>query len=315
MAAYDRDRRNWGDFALNALLRGVLGVAYLMPYPMRVRAMGWLTARVFGPLTGFEKRARAQLDYIWPELPPARRQAIARGALDNLGRSVIEQYSAPDLITRAATWQPMGDGWPLAEEARMAGRPILFVSGHFGNYQAFRACLNLRGYAMGGLYRPMNNGYVNDHYVQTMRAFGGPAFPRGRRGVADFVRHIKAGGQCAILLDQFFADGIRVDFLGKPAPTALTGAEIALRHDALVVPIFARRKENGLDFDILLDAPIAHDSREAMTQAITDAIAARVRETPEQWLWVHRRWKPGRQLRHFDLDAEETQALRQNLSD
>ncbi len=264
-----------------------------------------------GPITGFRTRAMAQLAYIWPELSATtERRAIADASLDNLGRSVIEQYSAPDLIARAKNGNhPARDG---RQPKRRAGpRPVRI--GAFGNYQAFRSAMNQRGYQMGGLYRPMNNGYVNAHYVETMRAFGGPAFPRGRRGVAQFLRHIKSGGQCAILLDQYFADGVRVDFLGKPAPTALTGAEMALRHDALVVPIFARRRANGLDFDILVDAPIPHDTAEAMTQAISDAISRRICETPDQWLWVHRRWKPERQLRYFDLDADEEEALRRNL--
>lgn len=313
MAAYDQDRRTPADWVVNALFQAVLGAARALPYAQRVALIGWLTRRVLGPITGFRTRAMAQLAYIWPELSATERRAIADASLDNLGRSVIEQYSAPDLIARAKTWEPSGAGWEAAEAARNAGRPILFVSGHFGNYQAFRSAMNQRGYQMGGLYRPMNNGYVNAHYVETMRAFGGPAFPRGRRGVAQFLRHIKSGGQCAILLDQYFADGVRVDFLGKPAPTALTGAEMALRHDALVVPIFARRRANGLDFDILVDAPIPHDTAEAMTQAISDAISRRICETPDQWLWVHRRWKPERQLRYFDLDAEEEEALRRNL--
>ncbi|MBF9052681.1 lauroyl acyltransferase [Rhodobacterales bacterium LSUCC1028] len=313
MAAYDRDRRTPVDWVVNALFQAVLAAARALPYAQRVALIGWLTRRVLAPLAGFRRRAMGHLAYIWPDLPEKRRADIADASLDNLGRSVIEQYSAPDLIARARHWQPHGAGWQAAEAARQAGRPILFVSGHFGNYQAFRSAMNQRGYHMGGLYRPMNNGYVNAHYEDTMRAFGGPAFPRGRRGVAQFLRHIKGGGQCAILLDQYFADGVRVDFLGKPAPTALTGAEMALRHDALVVPIFARRCENGLDFDILVDAPIPHDTAEAMTQAISDAISRRIRETPEQWLWVHRRWKPERQLRYFDLDPEEEEALRRDL--
>ncbi len=304
MAAYDRDRRTPVDWMVNALFQAVLAAARTLPYAQRVVLIGWMTRRFLGPLAGFRGRAMGHLAYIWPDLPEKRRADIADASLDNLGRSVIEQYSAPDLIARAANWQPHGEGWLATEAARKARRPILFVSGHFGNYQAFRSAMNQRGYNMG---------YVNAHYEETMHAFGGPAFARGRRGVAQFVRHIKGGGQCAILLDQYFADGVRVDFLGKPAPTALTGAEIALRHDAMVVPIFARRCENGLDFDILVDAPIPHDTAEVMTRTISDAISRRVHETPEQWLWVHRRWKPERQLRYFNLDVEEEEALRRDL--
>jgi KDO2-lipid IV(A) lauroyltransferase len=231
---------------------------------------------------------------VFPDMSEAERNRITRAVLDNVGRVVMENYATADQMQRARDWQPEGPGWEPAEAARRAGRPILFISGHFGNYQAGRAALNGRGYAMGGLYRPLNNEFLNDHYIATIADVGGGAFTRDRRGLAGFVRHLRSGAQGAILIDQYLFDGRIFEFLGHPAPTSTAAAEMALKYDALLIPIYSTRTETGLDFRIELEAPIPHSDAETMTMALNDSLAARVRASPEQWFWVHNRWKPER---------------------
>lgn len=295
MAVEEKQSRSVGDWLVDRIARIVIAVLLALPHRARVAAMGWIARVVVGPLTGYSRRARANLAYIWPDMPAADRNRIARAVLDNAGRTLIENYATADQLARAETWNVHGPGLAPARHALVANRPILFVSGHFGNYQAARAAMNVRGFALGGLYRPLDNGYFNDHYVRTVEAVGGPAFARGRRGLANFMRYVKGGGHGALLIDQYYGDGAVVDFLGKPAPTALSVGEIALKYDALVIPIYARRLENGVDFDVLLEAPVPHSDPVTMTQALMDSLGDQVRERPGQWFWVHRRWKPERQ--------------------
>lgn len=308
-----KPRRLWLDWTVDRAARGLLWLAFRLPYETRVPMMG----RVFrglGGAIGYRARAEEQLAYIHPDMPAAERHRIARAVLDNFGRVLIENYSTADQLRWAQRWVPQGPGWPACEAARQAGRPILFVSGHFGNYQAARAAMNVRGYEMGGLYRLMNNPYANAHYVASVEGVGGKAFARDRRGLAGFVKVLREGGQGAMLIDQYFAAGTRLDFLGKPAPTALSAGEMALKYDALLVPIYAERAANGLDFDVTLEAPIPHSDPRTMTQALNDSLAARVRARPEQWFWVHRRWKPLRQARYFPADDAD-EAQRETLPD
>lgn len=280
----------WLDWTVDRTVRALLWIAMRLPYAQRVRMMGGVM-RAVGAVNGYRTRAEENLALIFPDMPAPRRREIARAVLDNFGRCAIENYSPADQLAHAASWQPHGPGFAACEEARTAQRPILFVSGHFGNYQAVRAALNLRGYAVGGLWRPFNNPYSNDHYVSSIEGVGGTAFARDRRGLAAFVRHLRDGGQGALLIDQHFHNGTPLDFLGQPARTALSAAELALKYDALLVPVYAERLENGLDFDVYLEAPLPHTDPVTMMQALNDSLAARVRAHPEQWLWVHRRWK------------------------
>jgi len=297
-------QHTWSHWLSDRAARSLIWLALRLPYKRRVALMG----RVFrgiGGLNGFRRRAEDQLSYIFPEMEDETRQRIARRVLDNFGRTLIENYSTADQLEWAHRWQPEGPGWEACEQARAEGKGILFVSGHFGNYQAARAAMNVRGYQMGGLYRLMNNPYFNEHYVASVEGVGGPAFPRDRRGLAGFVKSLRDGGQNAMLIDQFFRDGELLDFLGQPAPTALSAGEIALKYGTLLVPIYAERLENGIDFKVTVEAPVPHTDALQMTQALNDSLSARVRARPAQWFWVHRRWKPDRVAQRLAREARQ----------
>lgn len=279
------------DYLANIVLRGVIGLALALPYSLRIPFVGWLTRAMIAPLAGYRRRARNNLAMIMPDLPEADRNRIADEACDNAGRTLIENYSSRQLMARMAGKPIVGDGLAVLEAARAAGRPAILVSGHFGNYEAARAALVARGYKIGGLYRPMANAFFNEHYVKTMEAFGGPVFPQGPRGTAGFVRHLKAGGQLVLLFDQFVIEAAPMDFMGKPAHTATSAAELSLRYKADLIPFYATRDPNGLDFAIELEAPIPPSDPVTMTMALNRSLEARIRAHPGQWFWIHRRWK------------------------
>jgi len=180
------------------------------------------------------------------------------------------------------------------QEARASGKPVLFVTGHFGNFEAPRAALVAKGYQIGGLYRPMSNPYFNTHYAENMHRLSGPVFEQGRRGTMGLLRHMKNGGMGVLLFDIYDARGIPITFMGKPAPTATSAAEIALKTGALLIPMFGVRRQDDLLFDIILQTPVAHGTALEMTMEMTKRLEAMVEEYPEQWFWIHRRWKPER---------------------
>jgi KDO2-lipid IV(A) lauroyltransferase len=280
-----------GDFLLNLVLRSIIGLALLLPYTWRVPAMGWLLRRVIGRVAGYRARAVDNLAMIWPEMPEGRRQAVADQALDNVGRALIENYSATPFKARMARLLPQGPGLQALRDAHAAGQPVLLLTAHYGNYEAARACLLGQGLQVGALYRPMSNRYFNAHYIETLDSMGGPNLPKGRSGLAGFLRHLRGGGIMALFFDLHAADGVPIRFLGKPARTALSAADLALRYDAPMIPIYATRRSNGLDFDVVVEAPISRGTPLEMTEAVTRSLEARILATPGQWFWIHRRWK------------------------
>jgi len=286
-----RFSRRAGHYLTNAFIVGLIRLALVLPYKARIAFVGWVVQHVIGPVAGYRARALDNLSMIWPQMSQERRAEIASRCLNNVGRSFIENYSARDFPKRMAKNTPTGAGVAALEKAAEQGKPVILVTGHYGNYEAMRACLVARGYDIGGLYRNMKNPYFNAHYVQTMEAFGGPVFPQGRRGTAGFVRHLKDGGQLVLLFDQHVFGAPALDFLGQPANTALSAAELALRYDALLIPFYGIRQADGVSFDTVLEAPVPHSDAVTMTQALNDSLTARVKADPEQWFWVHRRWR------------------------
>ncbi len=283
-----RDLKN---FLANIVIMGLLRLALSLPYRTRVRFMGWLIEKVIGPLAGYRRRARNQMATIWPDMPEKERDRIALGCLNNAGRATIENFSSAEFLERMRQVSPTGPGVAALRQASDEGRPVVLVTGHFGNYEATRAALVAQGFDIGGLYRNMKNPYFNAHYVKTMEAFGGPVFPQGRKGTSGFVRHLRAGGQLVLLFDQHVDGAPVLDFLGQPAHTAVSAAELALRYDSLLIPFYSIRQPDGLSFECVLEAPVPHSDPQTMTQAINDSLAEQIRAHPEQWYWVHKRWR------------------------
>jgi KDO2-lipid IV(A) lauroyltransferase len=152
-----------------------------------------------------------------------------------------------------------------------------------------------RGYQIGGLIRPMSNPFFNVHYTQNMHDICEPVFEQGRRGTMGLIKHIRDGGMAVLLFDLYDSAGVPIDFLGKPAPTVTSVADIALKTGALVVPFFGIRHADRYGFDAIFEEPIAHGDPLDMMKEATRRLEARIIADPGQWMWLHRRWKPKRQ--------------------
>lgn len=293
----DKIDGSWPDWLTDRGLRGVIWVMLRIPLRLRLWLMGRFVARVIAPLTGYRERAVENLTHVWPDMPASEKRKIADGVADNAGRTMIENYDVIGLRDRMRGATLSGDGLSAVAAARAEGRPVLFVTGHFGNFEAPRAALVAQGYEIGGLYRPMSNPFFNAHYAQNMHRLSGPVFEQGRRGTMGLLRHIKDGGMGVLLFDVYDSAGTPIDFMGRPAPTLTSAADIALRTGALMVPFFGLRLPDGQSFEAIFEAPIPHGDPVAMMREATARLEARIRENPEQWFWIHRRWKPRRQRR------------------
>lgn len=278
-------------------LRGFVGALNLLPVRARLNLAGWLGRRVLAPALGWRDRVTANLDHVWPDLAPADKARIADGAIDNLARALIENYDPAEMRARATKYPVTGPGLTVLEQAQAEGRPVMLISGHYGSPICARSALVARGFQVAGFLRPMSNPLSNARYVQNYRDVAEPVFEQGRRGTIGLVRHLRDGGICAMAFDVFEGDGAPIDFLGKPAPTALAPAEIALKTGAVFLPYFGIRRADGYGFDAIVEDPIPHGTALEMMTKVTRRLEARITEDPGQWLWTHRRWKPKRQKR------------------
>lgn len=262
-----------------------------LPLARRIRLAGWFGRVVLGRVLGGWKRVARGVRRIRPDLPESEVERIARAVPGNLARLIIEVLSARDMAPLLAGAPIEGPGLRALEEAHRQGRPALLVSGHFGNYDAVRLALLARGLGVGGFYKEFSTPAANQLYLDAVSDSGQPVFANTFRGQKELLRFLRKGGMIGILIDLDRENGVMLDFMGQPTRTVLSVAEMALRHNALLVPAYGIRTDTAPGFRIVIEAPVPPGDPAVMTQALNDSFAARVRAHPEQWVWWHNRHK------------------------
>ncbi|MEZ5750704.1 MAG: lysophospholipid acyltransferase family protein [Paracoccaceae bacterium] len=277
----------------------------LLPFGARVAVAGGLGSLI-GRITGIGRKVERAVRHFRPDLPDAEVRLIARAVPGNLARMTIEILSPADLAPRAAELPLEGPGAAQLEALKSDGRPAILVSAHFGNYDAWRLGLIGRGYRIGGYFKELGSAALNRRYVEAVSASGQPMFPDTNEGLRALVRFLRSGGMLGILMDLDRPHGVLLDFLGQPTRTVLSMAQMSLRYEAPLVPIYAIRTRGAPGFRLWVDTPIAPDTPEAMTQALNDSFAAQVRAHPEQWVWWHNRRKKSHPVPAATLASDTT---------
>jgi Kdo2-lipid IVA lauroyltransferase/acyltransferase len=239
------------------------------------------------------------LTIAFPQMPARERRRIVRNEFVSLGRQLAEVCLFPRYTRENISQIVVYAGFENFERAYARGKGVLFLTGHLGAWELSAFAHSLHGHPLSIVMRSLDNPYV-DGLLQRYRTM------HGNRTVDkdDFVRGLlsamRAGETVGILMDTNMTppQGVFVDFFGVPACTASGLARIALRTDAAVVPGFtvwdAKLRKYILRFDPAVELIRTGDNEADIvgnTAKFTRVIEDVIRQYPDQWLWVHRRWK------------------------
>jgi KDO2-lipid IV(A) lauroyltransferase len=250
-------------------------------------SIGWVLSR---------RDRRRTLDHLalaFPAMPEPERLRLGRNCFRHHGTSLGECFHLfrrdCDFVRSVVEVR----GWEEVERARQAERPILILTGHCGNWELLAAAINCRGLGMAVVARPLDEPDQQQLLAGLRERFGTPTIERGSEGAArQLLGTLRRGGALGMLIDQDTkVDGVWVPFFGRPAFTPVGAAKIALRQNTAVIPTFIERLPDGrhlATFHPPLDLP--DDPTEA-TALMTAKIEEQVRRRPEQWVWMHRRWR------------------------
>jgi Kdo2-lipid IVA lauroyltransferase/acyltransferase len=283
----------------------VVGMVVLMLVrslgPDRASDLGAWAAPRLGRHFKANRIGYANLKAAFPEKSEKEIQAILAGVWENLGRTACEYACMDDLwdfdITRPSQGRVVTDDVPLYERLRDDGKPAIFFAAHLANWEMPAVAAAAHGLDMTALYRMPNNRFVARAIQKIRGRTMGKMVASGGAGVLQLARELERGNHVGMLIDQHLHRGVDVTFLGRPAKANPTAAKLARQfdcpvHGARVVRLPGNRFRLEATEEIVLprDAEGRIDVKASM-QVMTDVVEGWVREHPEQWLWLHRRWR------------------------
>ncbi len=276
-------------------------------------AFGGFMGREIFSRTSLTGRARENLRAAFPEMTDTDIEFIIRDMWDNLGR-VVAEYAHLDKVSVKGPHPRIGiEGFEHVDAAYASGRSVIFVSGHFANWEVLPFAATQSGVDGGAVYRPINNPFV-DRWIVGQRAKNGPKdqIAKGASGTRRIFTLLRARKAIFLLVDQKTNEGLPVPFFGRDAMTTPVPAALALKLDAVILPV-SNERLGGAYFRVTVHEPVAiakssdyHRDVLAATARINTVIETCVRAKPSQWLWIHRRWpKSGERPRtRRGLDAQ-----------
>jgi KDO2-lipid IV(A) lauroyltransferase len=239
------------------------------------------------------------LELAFPEKSNSERRRILRAEFTSLGRQLAEVCHFPKYTKENVREVVAFEGFENYERAKARGKGVLLFAGHFGGWELSSFVLSLHGHWMHVIMRGMDNEYLN-HMLLRLRTMHGNKAVDKDEFLRGLLAAMKAREVVGMLIDtnMVAGQGIFVDFFGIPASTASGMARIALRTDAAVVPTFTIWDEKLGKYRLRFDPAVelirtgaGEADIQANTQQFTKIVEDYVRRHPEQWLWVHRRWK------------------------
>ena len=286
------------------LLAASLGLWLLVPFGWLLAhlpsAVGLAAGRRLGDLLwwALPRRRAVALDNLQRvfggERPPAEIRRLGRRSFQHVGMNLIEACCYFLRPTHVMLSRVRVEGLQHFQTAAAHGRGVFILTAHFGNWELLAAAHGLTGVPLSIVTRPLDHPLLEDLAARFRRRSGAELIVK-RQAVREVLSALRRQRMVGILLDQNAtrAEGVFVPFFGSPASTSKGLALLALRTGAPVVPIFLRREPDGrhcIDVSAALPPP-ADGEITTYTSMFNRAIEAAIRRAPEQWLWMHDRWR------------------------
>jgi KDO2-lipid IV(A) lauroyltransferase len=291
-----------GNAVAGAVAVGLLKLLRLFPYDKTANSAAWV-ARKLGPFVREHRIGRAQLKAAFPEKSPAEIEKILAGVWDNLGRLVADFAHLDRLMADAVAPQKPSrlDFSDRSAEIfiKLAndGKPALIFASHFGNWEMPAMCARYTGLDSAVLYRGPNIEAVERWVEKTRGPVMGELISTGLDAPVRIADALKRGAHVGMLVDQYYVRGVEVTFFGRKTNANPLIARLAQHFDC---PIHGTRitRLPGNKFwgEVTEEIAPARDANgdidiQGTMQIITNVVEGWVREAPEQWLWLHRRWR------------------------
>ncbi len=249
--------------------------------------------QIIGPFFRSKKIIVSNLRNVYPELDHLNTQKIIQKMWNNYGRVFAEYMFIKDFKKNKFN-NIFIEGEEILDQIRKDNKKVIFISGHFSNFELMAMQIEKSGINLAAIYRPLNNIFLNK-IMENIRKnhICRNQIKKGVGGLKKLIKLVKQNYSTALMIDQRVSEGIKANFFKKQAYTTSIPAQLIKKFKMQVVPISIKRFEN-IKFKIFIHQPISfkdEDTIEKITEKLNRVLENMILQNPNEWIWTHNRWK------------------------
>ena len=256
--------------------------------------IGGLLGNIFGPLIRKKKLIKNNILKALPNIDENKINLIQKNMWNSYGRILSEYVFLKEFKSNNFKKNIIVEGQEVLDKIRDSKKPVIFVSGHFSNYELMTLQIVKTNIPLSAVYRPLNNffmrmvqdkirnKYISENYI-----------PKGVAGTRKLLKYFRKGSSIAIMIDQRVSQGEKIKFFNHDAYTTTIPAQFSKKYKCEIVPIYIERL-NGTKFKIIINKPMKFKNEDSIKKITTDLnlwLESMILKNPSQWIWTHNRWK------------------------
>ena len=245
-----------------------------------------------GPFFKSKKTIDKNLNIFKKNISLVEKNRIIHNMWKNYGMTFIEYIFLSHLRNNITNVEILGENnlKTLLDE----NKPVIFISGHFANFELMSMAITKKNINLATIYRPLNNFLINPLMENLRKKYVCKnQIKKGINGVRETIEYIKKKHSIALMIDQRVSEGDRINFFGKPALTTTLPAQLAVKYNLKIIPVYIERIKNDkfrIEFLNKID-PNHFDNKLELTKELNRIIEKMIIKNPNQWIWTHNRWK------------------------
>ena len=252
------------------------------------------TLKILGPFFRSKKLIQKNILKALPNLDNKEIEKIIKKMWSNYGRILSEYIFIKQFKNSKTGFKIEVIGQEILDKIKINQEPVIFISGHFNNFELMAMHIEKSGIDLAAIYRPLNNKFLNlvMEYLRKKYICKNQV-KKGISGTKKILSFFKKGSSIALMIDQRVSEGIRSNFFNHEAFTTTIPAQFVKKFNCKIVPIYIERVQNN-QFKLTIQSPLVYsnqDSIESITFNLNNILEKMILKNPEQWIWTHNRWK------------------------
>ena len=247
-----------------------------------------------GPLFRSNVMTKANIDLAFSEKDQNFKEKIINQMWSTYGKILAEYSFINNFKNQKLEKKIEVEGQSELEKIRTSNKPVVFISGHFDNFELMAMHIEKSGIDLATIYRPLNNHFLNPIMENIRKKYiCKKQIKKGISGTKDLLKYFKSGTSIALMIDQRVSEGIKCKFFGKNALTTTIPAQFVKKFNCQIVPIHIERKKDD-NFKLRVFKPMnfsRNDTLESITLSLNLFLEKMILKSPGQWIWTHNRWK------------------------